>query len=69
MCQDVNEKDKITLRTNLYLILANILILFCFRFPEHVESGLIEVISPSPSYYPNMDSLKITLGDPVERVR
>ncbi|KAL7648574.1 UNVERIFIED_CONTAM: hypothetical protein RMT77_000480 [Armadillidium vulgare] len=39
------------------------------KFPEHVESGLIEVISPSPSYYPNMDSLKITLGDPVERVR
>ncbi|XP_044753769.1 alpha-1,3-mannosyl-glycoprotein 4-beta-N-acetylglucosaminyltransferase B [Coccinella septempunctata] len=39
------------------------------RFPSQVESGLIEVISPSPAYYPNLDKLKITLGDPPERVR
>lgn len=39
------------------------------RFPSHVESGLIEVVAPSPSYYPDLDSLKITLGDSPERVR
>lgn len=39
------------------------------RFPKHVESGLIEVISPSPSYYPDLDSLPITLGDAPKRVK
>jgi alpha-1,3-mannosylglycoprotein beta-1,4-N-acetylglucosaminyltransferase A/B len=34
-----------------------------------VDSGLIEVLSPSPAYYPNLDKLRITLGDPPERVR
>ncbi|KAL0851871.1 hypothetical protein ABMA28_000167 [Loxostege sticticalis] len=38
-------------------------------FPKHVESGLIEVISPSPSYYPDLDSLPITLGDAPKRVK
>ncbi|KAJ9594645.1 hypothetical protein L9F63_027372, partial [Diploptera punctata] len=40
-----------------------------FQFSEQVESGLIEVISPPASYYPDMDNLKETLGDPPERVR
>lgn len=39
------------------------------RFSQYVESGLIEVLSPPASYYPNMDKLKITLNDPPERVR
>ncbi|EFA00960.2 alpha-1,3-mannosyl-glycoprotein 4-beta-N-acetylglucosaminyltransferase B [Tribolium castaneum] len=39
------------------------------RFPMQVDSGLIEVLSPSPAYYPNLDKLRITLGDPPERVR
>lgn len=39
------------------------------RFPEHLESGLLEVISPPESFYPDMDKLKQTLGDPMERVR
>lgn len=39
------------------------------RFPSQVESGLIEVIAPSPAYYPDLDSLRITLGDSPERVR
>ncbi|XP_076262886.1 alpha-1,3-mannosyl-glycoprotein 4-beta-N-acetylglucosaminyltransferase a [Rhynchophorus ferrugineus] len=39
------------------------------RHPIHVESGLIEVIAPSHSYYPNLDKLRITLGDSRERVR
>ncbi|PSN35353.1 Alpha-1,3-mannosyl-glycoprotein 4-beta-N-acetylglucosaminyltransferase B [Blattella germanica] len=39
------------------------------QFSEQVESGLIEVISPPASYYPDMDNLRETLGDPPERVR
>ncbi|KAK9681332.1 hypothetical protein QE152_g38390 [Popillia japonica] len=39
------------------------------RFSAHVDSGLIEVVSPSPAYYPDMGKLRITLGDSMERVR
>nr|CAD7588589.1 unnamed protein product [Timema genevievae] len=39
------------------------------QFQPQVESGLIEVISPPVSYYPDMESLQQTLGDPPERVR
>lgn len=39
------------------------------RFPEHLESGLLEVISPPESFYPDMNNLRQTLGDPIERVR
>lgn len=39
------------------------------RFPTYVENGLIEVLSPPASYYPNMDKLKLTLGDSAERVK
>ncbi|KAJ8922428.1 hypothetical protein NQ315_004374 [Exocentrus adspersus] len=39
------------------------------RFPVQVDSGLIEVVAPSPAYYPNLDKLRITLGDSPERVR
>ncbi|XP_048005699.1 alpha-1,3-mannosyl-glycoprotein 4-beta-N-acetylglucosaminyltransferase A-like [Leguminivora glycinivorella] len=38
-------------------------------FPKEVESGLIEVISPPPSYYPNFDSFEPTLGDSSKRMR
>lgn len=38
-------------------------------FSDHIESGLIEVISPHPSYYPDMNKLRITLNDPLERVK
>ncbi|XP_061719246.1 alpha-1,3-mannosyl-glycoprotein 4-beta-N-acetylglucosaminyltransferase A-like [Cydia pomonella] len=38
-------------------------------FPKEVESGLIEVISPSPSYYPDFDSIEPTLGDSSKRMR
>ncbi|XP_066259965.1 alpha-1,3-mannosyl-glycoprotein 4-beta-N-acetylglucosaminyltransferase B isoform X1 [Euwallacea similis] len=40
-----------------------------FRFPTYVEAGLIEVVSPSSSYYPDFDKLRLTLGDSPERVR
>lgn len=39
------------------------------RFAAYVEAGLIEVLSPPVSYYPNMEKLKITLNDPPERVK
>lgn len=39
------------------------------RFAEEVNSGLIEVISPSPYYYPDFTKLKETFGDSKERVQ
>ena len=39
------------------------------RFSTFLDSGLIHVIAPPPSYYPNMDALRITLNDPVDRVK
>ena len=38
-------------------------------FPEHVESGLIEVVSPPPHFYPDWSGLRRTLGDEPERVQ
>ncbi|TMW47266.1 hypothetical protein DOY81_007655 [Sarcophaga bullata] len=38
-------------------------------FEPYIENGLIEVIAPSPSYYPNLDKLRITLNDSLERVK
>uniref|UniRef100_A0A336MSN7 CSON000695 protein n=1 Tax=Culicoides sonorensis TaxID=179676 RepID=A0A336MSN7_CULSO len=39
------------------------------RFSHYVACGLIEILSPSPSYYPSWKNLKKTLNDPVERVK
>lgn len=39
------------------------------RFSQYVENGLIEVLSPPSSYYPNMEKLRQTLNDSPERVR
>ncbi|KAM9143540.1 alpha-1,3-mannosyl-glycoprotein 4-beta-N-acetylglucosaminyltransferase-like protein MGAT4D isoform 7-T7 [Pangshura tecta] len=38
-------------------------------FPNEVQSGVIEVISPLASYYPDLSNLKETFGDSKERVR
>ncbi|XP_059055295.1 alpha-1,3-mannosyl-glycoprotein 4-beta-N-acetylglucosaminyltransferase A-like [Achroia grisella] len=38
-------------------------------FPKQVEGGLIEVISPTATYYPDLDTLPNTLGDSPKRVR
>ncbi|XP_043289885.1 alpha-1,3-mannosyl-glycoprotein 4-beta-N-acetylglucosaminyltransferase B [Venturia canescens] len=38
------------------------------QFPNESEVGLIEVISPSPSYYPDLSKLRNTLGDDHQRV-
>ncbi|XP_045139764.1 alpha-1,3-mannosyl-glycoprotein 4-beta-N-acetylglucosaminyltransferase A [Echinops telfairi] len=39
------------------------------EFSKEISSGLVEVISPPESYYPNLTNLKETFGDSKERVR
>ncbi|CAG0903833.1 unnamed protein product, partial [Cyprideis torosa] len=36
-------------------------------FRDHLNSGLIDVITPSPAFYPNMSTFPATLGDPRPR--
>ena len=47
--------------------------LFCFvifcRFKAEIESGLIDIISPPESFYPDLNNLRETFGDPAERVK
>lgn len=38
-------------------------------FPKEAQSGLLEVISPSQYYYPNLSSLTETFGDSKDRVK
>ena len=38
-------------------------------FTRELEDGLIEVISPPVNYYPDLDNLPQTFGDPKERVK
>uniref|UniRef100_K7FHZ4 Alpha-1,3-mannosyl-glycoprotein 4-beta-N-acetylglucosaminyltransferase B n=1 Tax=Pelodiscus sinensis TaxID=13735 RepID=K7FHZ4_PELSI len=38
-------------------------------FPKEIQSGLLEVISPSPHFYPDFSRLRESFGDPKERVR
>lgn len=38
-------------------------------FPKEVEAGLIEVISPSEDFYPNLNDIPLTYGDTPERVK
>lgn len=42
---------------------------FSGRFSTEFSSGLLEVISPPASYYPDLNNLKETFGDSKERVR
>lgn len=37
-------------------------------FPEHCDSGLIEIISPPSNYYPDFQNLPITLNDSIDRI-
>lgn len=41
----------------------------CSRFSTELSSGLLEVISPPVTYYPDLNNLKETFGDSKERVR
>ncbi|KFV05041.1 Alpha-1,3-mannosyl-glycoprotein 4-beta-N-acetylglucosaminyltransferase B, partial [Pterocles gutturalis] len=38
-------------------------------FPKEIQSGVLEVISPPASYYPDLSNLKKTFGDSEDRVR
>uniref|UniRef100_A0A665U6I0 Alpha-1,3-mannosyl-glycoprotein 4-beta-N-acetylglucosaminyltransferase B n=1 Tax=Echeneis naucrates TaxID=173247 RepID=A0A665U6I0_ECHNA len=38
-------------------------------FPAEIQSGLLEVISPSVHFYPDFSRLRESFGDPKERVR
>lgn len=40
-----------------------------YRFPKDVESGLIEVVAPHKTFYPNLDNLPLTFGDSKDRVK
>ncbi len=42
---------------------------FVFRYATHLESGLLEVISPASAFYPNLDAVKETFGDTKDRVK
>lgn len=39
------------------------------EFNQSIDNGLLEVISPPPEFYPDLDNLKLTFGDTKERVR
>ncbi|XP_060077650.1 alpha-1,3-mannosyl-glycoprotein 4-beta-N-acetylglucosaminyltransferase B-like [Ylistrum balloti] len=39
------------------------------EFGQHVDSGLLEIISPSPEFYPNLNNLPQTYGDTKDRVK
>uniref|UniRef100_A0A671S1F6 Alpha-1,3-mannosyl-glycoprotein 4-beta-N-acetylglucosaminyltransferase B n=1 Tax=Sinocyclocheilus anshuiensis TaxID=1608454 RepID=A0A671S1F6_9TELE len=39
------------------------------EFPGEIQSGLLEIISPSIHFYPDFPHLKESFGDPKERVR
>ena len=38
------------------------------QFQKHLDSGLMEIISPPAEFYPDFTGLKQTLGDDMERV-
>lgn len=38
-------------------------------FETYVENGLIDIIAPAPSYYPDLNKLRVTLNDPLERIK
>ncbi|KAM8939857.1 alpha-1,3-mannosyl-glycoprotein 4-beta-N-acetylglucosaminyltransferase-like protein MGAT4D [Pelodytes ibericus] len=38
-------------------------------FPREIQSGVLEVISPPASYYPDLNNIKETFGDSKDRVR
>ncbi|XP_018601852.1 alpha-1,3-mannosyl-glycoprotein 4-beta-N-acetylglucosaminyltransferase B isoform X2 [Scleropages formosus] len=39
------------------------------KFPDEVNSGILEVVTASPHFYPSFSQLKETLGDSKERVK
>ena len=45
------------------------MLLFSVRFGDSIRSGLLEIISPPPSFYPDLNELRVTLNDPIERIK
>lgn len=39
------------------------------KFDSEIASGLVEIVAPSPSFYPDLDAVPLTFGDSRERVR
>ncbi|OCT99769.1 alpha-1,3-mannosyl-glycoprotein 4-beta-N-acetylglucosaminyltransferase B [Xenopus laevis] len=39
------------------------------NFPQEIESGVLEIVSPPVNYYPDLSNIKETFGDSKERVR
>ena len=37
-------------------------------FPQHIQSGFLEVISPPPQFYPDLTELEGTLGKPSKKL-
>lgn len=42
---------------------------FIHRFQNELDSGLIDIISPSALFYPDFNKLPLTLSDSVDRVK
>lgn len=40
-----------------------------FKFSDAMQLGILEIIAPSPYYYPNLNDLKDRFGDTLERVK
>merc|ERR1712062_10627 len=50
-------------------IVKNISDILKNKFPTQIESGVLEVIAPPASFYPNLDTLQPNLGDKKERYK
>ena len=50
-------------------IVKNISDILKNKFPIQIESGVLEVIAPPASFYPNLDTLQPNLGDKKERYK
>ncbi|ESO08788.1 hypothetical protein HELRODRAFT_190605 [Helobdella robusta] len=37
------------------------------KFMKHLSSGLLQVLASNPDFYPDLNSIEVTLGDPKER--
>nr|XP_032527340.1 alpha-1,3-mannosyl-glycoprotein 4-beta-N-acetylglucosaminyltransferase A-like isoform X2 [Danaus plexippus plexippus] len=71
----MNEKEKG--KTLIIVLVAELILdqvrplleLLAFVFAEHVHSGLVEIVVPSPHYYPDLETLTTNPLDPSNRVK
>uniref|UniRef100_A0A3B4BDF2 Alpha-1,3-mannosyl-glycoprotein 4-beta-N-acetylglucosaminyltransferase B n=1 Tax=Periophthalmus magnuspinnatus TaxID=409849 RepID=A0A3B4BDF2_9GOBI len=66
---DTHQGHPAFLRCVLSVHVLETLFTFPKLFPKEVESGLLEVVSPSQYYYPNFTSIKETFGDSKDRTK